>query len=252
VSTFYPLGSQLTNADITGADTVSPSFIPDMEGTYVLQLTVRDGLDMSFDNVAVTVSSQILTLVLPIGGEVIPSGGIYGICWEAPYNAVKFDLYYSLNSGAPWNFIKSVTGMYCVHWDVPVVTANKKKCLVKVIGYDSNSVKVGEDISDKPFTIEVLRGTLPNGGETFTSGNTSTIQWTTHKTIRPVAKTVLKYTTDGTTWKPIKTLTGNPGSFNWKVPDALSTKCKVKVILKDEDGANIGTDISNNFFTIQP
>jgi hypothetical protein len=133
-----------------------------------------------------------------------------------------------------------------------VVTANKKKCRVKVIGYDSNGTLVGEDISDKPFTVEVLRITSPNGRETLTSGYTSTIQWTTHKTIRPLAKTVLKYTTDGTTWKAIKTLTGNPGSFNWKVPDASSTKCKVKVILKDEDGANIGTDISNNFFTIQP
>jgi hypothetical protein len=224
-----------------------------MAGTYVLQLAVSDGLDMSFDNVAVTVSSQILTLVLPNGGDVIPSGGIYGICWEAPYNAVKFDLKYSLNNGTSWNFIKTVTGLNCTHWEeIPVVTANKKKCRVKVIGYDSKGTLVGEDISDKPFTIEVLRVTSPNGGETLTSGNTSTIQWTTYKTIRAVAKTVLKYTTNGTTWKAIKTLTGNPGSFNWKVPDASSTKCKVKVILKDEDGANIGTDISNNFFTIQP
>ena len=248
-----PAGSQIRNEDIIGVDSVSPSFTPDMIGTYVLQLTVSDGLDMSFDNVAVTVSSQILTLVLPNGGDVIPSGGIYGICWEAPNNAVKFDLEYSLNNGTSWNFIKSVPGLNCTHWEeVPVVTANKKKCRVKVIGYDSNGTLVGEDISDKPFTIEVLKVTSPNGRETLKPGDTSTIQWTTYKTIRAVAKTALKYTTNGTTWKAIKTLSGNLGSFNWKVPDASSRKCKVKVILKDEDGANIGTDISNNFFTIQP
>jgi hypothetical protein len=149
--------------------------------------------------------------------------------------------------------IKSVTGLNCTHWEeVPVVTANKKKCRVKVIGYDSIGTPIGEDISDKPFTIEVLRVTSPNGRETLKSGNTSTIQWTTNITIRPVAKTVLKYTVDGSTWNAIKTLTGNPGSFNWKVPAASSTKCKVKVILKDASGANIGTDISNKFFTIQP
>jgi hypothetical protein len=197
--------------------------------------------------------SQSISLVLPNGGDVIPSGGIYGICWEAPSNAVKFDLMYSINNGKSWNLIKSVTGLNCTHWEeVPVVTANKKKCRVKVIGYDSNSVKVGEDISDKPFTIEVVRVTSLNGGETLKSGDKVTIQWITNRTIRPVAKTVLKYTTNRSTWNAIKTLTGNPGSFNWKVPAASSTKCKVKVILKDESGTNIGTDTSDKVFTIQP
>lgn len=193
-----------------------------------------------------------LTLLVPNGGDVLPSGGIYGICWKAPSNAVKFDLKYSTN-GTNWILIKTVTGLNCTHWEeVPVVTANKKTCRVKVIGYDSNSVKVGEDISDKPFTIEVPRVMSPNGGETLKSGDISTIRWITHKTIRPVAKTVLKYTTDGTTWKAIKTLSGNPGSFNWKIPASLSTKCKVKAILKDANGANVGTDVSDKFFTIQP
>jgi hypothetical protein len=72
-----PAGSQMGNEDIIGADSVSPSFTPDMAGTYVLQLAVSDGLDMSFDNMAVTVSSQILPLVLPNGGKVIPSGSTY-------------------------------------------------------------------------------------------------------------------------------------------------------------------------------
>jgi hypothetical protein len=123
---------------------------------------------------------------------------------------------------------------------------------VKVIGYDSNGTPIGEGISNKPFTIEVVRVTSPNGGETLTSGNTLTIQWKTNKTIRPVAKTVLKYTTDGSTWKKIKTLTDNPESFNWKVPAESSTKCKVKVILKDASGVNIGTDVSDKVFKIQP
>ena len=50
-----PNGSQLTNGDISGEDTVSPSFTPDVGGTYVLQLMVYDGKDAGFDNVAVTV-----------------------------------------------------------------------------------------------------------------------------------------------------------------------------------------------------
>lgn len=166
---------------------------------------------------------------------------------------MKFDLSYSTDNGGHWTLIKSVKGLNCTHWEeVPVVTANKKQCRVKVIGYDSNGVPIGEDISDKPFTIEVLRITSPNGGEILMSGDTSTIRWITHKTIRPVVKTVLKYTTDGTTWKKIKTLTGNLGSFNLTVPAVSSTKCKMKVILKDANGVNVATDVSDKFFTIQP
>ncbi|MEW6214071.1 MAG: hypothetical protein AB1478_02530 [Nitrospirota bacterium] len=51
-----PTGSQLNNDDISGSDTISPSFKPDVVGTYVLELMVSDGLDLGFDNVAVTVA----------------------------------------------------------------------------------------------------------------------------------------------------------------------------------------------------
>ena len=57
-----PTGSQLANGNISGADTVSPSFAPDVEGTYVLQLMVFDGQDTGFDNVAVTVRRNPATL----------------------------------------------------------------------------------------------------------------------------------------------------------------------------------------------
>ncbi len=50
-----PTGSQIANEHISGANTASASFTPDVTGTYVLQLMVHDGKDASFDNVAVTV-----------------------------------------------------------------------------------------------------------------------------------------------------------------------------------------------------
>lgn len=53
-------GSNLTNEDIEDADTESPSFTPDVIGTFVLELTVRDGEDSAFDNVAVTVKAAPL------------------------------------------------------------------------------------------------------------------------------------------------------------------------------------------------
>jgi hypothetical protein len=50
-----PTGSQCANGHISGANTASPSFTPDVIGTYVLQLMVFDGIEAGFDNVAVTV-----------------------------------------------------------------------------------------------------------------------------------------------------------------------------------------------------
>ncbi len=216
-----------------------------------------DGNTFSGDGCSSTCQFEVIVIkvLVPNGGDVLPSGGTYAICWEAPSNAVKFDLRYSTNNGTSWNLIKSVTGLSCTHWEVPVVPVNKKKCRAEVIGYDSNGVLVGGDMSDKPFTIEVVGVISPNGGETLKSGATSTVRWITHKTIRPVAKTVLKYTINGgTTCKTIKTLTGNPESYNWTIPSVPSTKskCKVKVILKDASGVNVGTDVSDKVFTIQP
>jgi hypothetical protein len=199
----------------------------------------------------------LVTLLVPNGGDVLPSGGTYAICWQAPSNASRFDLFYSLNNGTSWNPIKTGTGPGCLHWEIPVVTANKKKCRVKVIGYDSNGMLVGEDISDKPFTIEVARITSPNGGEVLSTGSTWNIKWEDFETIRPVAKTKLFYSTNGgNTWNLIKTLKGDPGligaSYSWTVPSVSSTKCKVKVVLKDASGINVGKDVSDKVFTIGP
>jgi hypothetical protein len=98
----------------------------------------------------------------------------------------------------------------------------------------------------------VLRVLYPNGGETLTSGNTVNIRWLTNMTVMPVAKTTLQYTTNGITWNPIKTLSGNLGLYPCLVPSVPSTTCKVKVILKDANGIRMVIDTSDRYFTIQP
>jgi len=70
-----------------------------------------------------------------------------------------------------------------------------------------------------------------------------------------VKKVKLFYTYNGgTNWILIYTLLrDNPGSYSWSVlPSANSANCKVKVILKDAYGNTIGTDVSDEVFTIQP
>jgi hypothetical protein len=192
-------------------------------------------------------------LITPNGGEVISSGSTYTVTWSAPPEAVKFKLQYSLNNGSTWKLIaKNLTGT-SYNWTVPCPNNNKVNSLVKVIGFNASGTKVGEDVSDSTFTIEVIKVTSPDGGETLTSGTIHTITWQTNGTIRPVASVKLSYSTNGgSTWKAIKTLTGNPGSYNWTVPNVTSSTCKVKVVLKDSGGVTVGSDMSDGLFTIQP
>ena len=196
------------------------------------------------------------TLITPNGGEVIPSGSTYTIKWGTFPGATSFKLMYSMNKGKKWKLIDGGMTGTSFDWQVPTSPKNKKKCLVKVIGYDASGRKVGADTSDSTFTIEVAKVTFPNGGETLASGYPYTITWTTNETKGAVAKVVLKYTQNGgVTWEKITAIEGiDPETHLWTVPGVPKTKskCKVKVVLKDASGNPIGSDRSDSYFTIQP
>jgi uncharacterized delta-60 repeat protein len=198
---------------------------------------------------------QKVNLLAPNGGENIPSASTYRIEWTAPAEAVSFKLSYSIDNGMTWVSIPGANNLTerSYIWTVPKPWGNQKQCLVKVIGYDSSGIKIGGDISDAPFTIEVVKLESPNGGVTYTSGDPLTITWTTNGTKRDVAKVKLYYTKDGgTTWNKITREDGNPGSYQWQVPCVKKDKAsyKVKVILLDESGNIVGEDVSNGYFTI--
>ena len=121
--------------------------------------------------------------------------------------------------------------------------------------------KIGSDTSDKPFSIEVVRLTSPNGGPpSLKQGDNTNITWTVNETTQPITKVQLFYTKDGgTTYNSIITLSGAypPGddSQSWTIPQVGTTpktKCKVKVVLKDAEGVIRGSDVSDSFFTIEP
>lgn len=201
-------------------------------------------------------STSSITLLAPKGGEIIPSGSEYSITWEAVPAAVKFTLMYSLDLGTTWTLIAKNLPETTYKWPVPKPLGNRKRCLVRVIGLDSNGRKVGVDKSDAPFTIEVIKVTSPNGGESFPSGSTQSITWTTSVTRRAVTEVRIYHTKDGEkTWNLVEIIGGDPGSCPaWTVPTVarMKQRCKVKVVLKDGRGNTVGSDSSDDYFTIQP
>jgi PKD repeat protein len=250
-------GSRAYNDTATGSVTANWSKAVNLNvGPNTITVIAYDNSvnhNQSTQSITIYYDRPPVSLLTPNGGEVIPSGSTYSIQWQAPPEAAKFDLMYSKNNGLTWLTIaNNVTGL-SYNWTVPKPLANKRNCLVKVIGYDASSLKIGEDTSDATFTIEVIRLISPNGGGTLTSGSTHTITWLTNATKKAVAKTKLFYTINGgSTWTLIKTLIGNPGSYNWRIPNVSSSSCKVKVVLRNASGTTIGKDLSDNFFTIQP
>ena len=234
-----------------------------LPGTYSVKARARcsiHNLIISSWSTALDVFMQKVALLYPNGGEVIPSGPTCEIRWGAPPEATTFKLSYSLDNGATWKPINTgapLAGSSYL-WQVPKTGGNKPACRIKIVGYNG-TMKVGADISDKPFTIEVIRLTYPNGGEApFLSEQEIIITWTAYATIRPINQVKLLYTLDnGLTWKPFLSQPApgsDPASHTVKLPKVTKVKsrCKVKVDLKDAIGKKVGSDVSDGTFTISP
>jgi hypothetical protein len=135
---------------------------------------------------------------------------------------------------------------------VPTPPGNRANCYVKVVAYSGSTV-VGSDRSDTSFTIQVVKIVQPNGGETLSSGSNYPIQWEVNRTKSPVTKVNLYYTTNkGVSYVLITSIpTGDSGTHPW-TPTVASTKpnCKVKVVLYGTKNVALGSDVSDNYFTI--
>ncbi|GAF95921.1 unnamed protein product, partial [marine sediment metagenome] len=139
------------------------------------------------------------------------------------------------------------------NWTVPNTPSTQ--CLVKVYAYD-DAANEGSDVSDAFFTIQqdteppLVTVVQPNGGEVLNEGSVYTIQWNATDNIG-ITSSDIDYSYDGgTNWYDVADLSGNPGSYDWTVPNTPSTQCLVKVTCFDA-ATNSGFDVSDNFFTIE-
>ena len=76
-----------------------------------------------------------------------------------------------MDNGTTWKPIVQglLTGRSYDDWLVPVPKSNKRKCLVKITGYNEGGAKIGTGVSE-PFTIEVASITAPIEGEIVPKG----------------------------------------------------------------------------------
>jgi len=195
-----------------------------------------------------------VNLLFPTGGEIIPAGSQYTVAWEAPLNAVRFRLSGPKGCGIGTRFFTD-TSATC---DAPLLQKNKNNCFMKVIAYDSRNKKIGYDTPDSKFTIEVVTITSPNEETVCTGGQICPINW--NKSVYVHATSIELYYSlkNGAKWSRIpgiEKLSPDAGTFNgWIAPNVSkpSTKCKLRIILRDSEGKIVGRHISVGTFTIQP
>ena len=199
-----------------------------------------------------------VNILLPNGGEVIPSGQPFTIVWEASQDIASFRVSYSMDNGVTWILLTlDRLAEKNLVWNVPTPKSSETSCLVKVAGYDAMGTKLWTDKSSDIFTIEVVDITSPAGGDTLTAGTPQAILWDTNGLADSVDNFKLLYTINGgVTWKVIHSPVpgeGNPGSYLWDtIPGVPEPKpeSRIKLLLRNTAGKTMGRALSD-FFVIQ-
>ncbi|MBL7130548.1 MAG: hypothetical protein ISS45_03965, partial [Candidatus Omnitrophica bacterium] len=221
---------------------------------------VSDESDASFRILSLRVTS-------PNGGEVWEQGKTHNITWTSmgtiPNNVVKIE--YSSDAGSNWETVSDITpntGTY--QWTVPQAASDS--VLVKISGISGSDIM---DTSDDNFAIvpvPEITVTSPASGASWMFGTEETIQWQTNQN-QFTGNFILEYSTDGfvNDINTIQTVTAavpdNPnddisGSYDWAIPDAVSSTAQVRVkeetIPPARDTQQVVSGLSAAFSIIEP
>ena len=95
----------------------------------------------------------------------------------------------------------------------------------------------------------IVQVTSPNGGETWKAGEKRRITWVVPEDAQVTGITISFSSTSGSAPEKVVSLSGNPGSYEWQVPDVSSTACLVLIEVSDASGSR-ARDQSDKVFTI--
>jgi hypothetical protein len=200
-----------------------------------------DGVPSDQSNVVFTIIyAPFITVISPNGGEDWQAGSDHGITWTSSGTSGNVKIEYSRNNGLAWTTIIASTSDDGTHpWTVP--TATSASYLVRITDTDGSPT----DQSDALFTVARIIVSTPNGGENWPIGSSQQIKWS-YSSAGDSLK--IEYSTDnGSNWSVVvSSIASTGGPYTWKIPNAPSTTCLVRIT--DKDGCP--TDQSNAVFTI--
>ncbi len=237
-----------------GSTSVNQSYnwtVPNMPSSAT-RIRVSDALDAtkadSSNGDFSIVQDQSIIVNSPNGGEVWTGGTNRVVSWASNGTSSTLWLFYSTDNGQNWTYINQVssfTNQYT--WTVPNTSSTQAIFRVQ----DANN-SCRNDVSDAVFTILPAVPTFtiisPNGGNTLYTGTLHTINWSSQFVTTNFVR--LEYSVDnGNSWTTIVNATSNSGSYNWSVPNTITSQALVRV--SDFSNANL-LDVSNSVFSISP
>jgi len=201
-------------------------------------------------NADFAIVSPTLTITSPNGAEQWVMGTQHNITWTSigSISANDLKLEYSTDGGSSWvTIVEGEVNDGSYAWTVASVVSGT--CKVRIT--DTGRTDAPQDASDGVFAILVPQITVasPNGGELWTVGDTEVITWSVIGQLLGSLK--IEYSKDNfiSDVQPIATVTNTLTSYNWVVPDDVSTTVRIR-IMDVERVASV--DKSNSDFTILP
>lgn len=183
--------------------------------------------DISDNNFTITYpGTQLIKVTSPIGGEKWAAGTPHVITWNAAgISNVKIE--YTVNNGISWNTIVASTPSTGFYTWTQVPNIPSTNCKIRI----SDAADGIPSVESEFFSIgpaPSLKIISPNGNETWLSGSTKEIKWTSEN----VENVKIEYTTNaGATWNRIVASTPSIGTYMWNnIPDVNnSLLCRVRV-----------------------
>ncbi|MBI2416668.1 MAG: hypothetical protein HYV28_01970, partial [Ignavibacteriales bacterium] len=235
-------------ANISNSGTYEWQSLPDISSA-LCKVKVEDATDSMLNDVSDSVfviykTAKSILVTAPDGGENLVAGSTTNITWSnTGVSSVHID--FTTNNGVTWSRIVSDTegdGFYS--WNPIPANITSTNCKIKVIDA-SDSLLFDE--SNAVFTIvpqPAISVISPNGGESYSSGTTQIISWTS----TGVAEVKIELSSNnGASWDTIRTRVNSLGQYSWEVPSINSTLCRVRI---SNATGGIPSDISDNNFTI--
>ncbi|NQU99302.1 MAG: hypothetical protein HQ538_01065, partial [Parcubacteria group bacterium] len=206
-------------------------------------------------------SIPVINITKPTSGDVFTLGSsTIDIIWntQAAYqiSKVNIDMIFATNSMGNIVYDLNNTGSY--QFSPPVYWSSGNNVKIRISGTDDVNGKT-VTVYSKPFSLvsppppptPFVQVISPNGGEAFKLGASTTIKWYATST-NPINSVRIKASYPGS--KPyIKSGAPNTGSYVWTIPnssDYLGDKIKIEIIAEDSKTGALGSDESDNYFSI--
>lgn len=208
--------------------------------TSYTYLGLTDASDEAF-----TIIKRAITLTSPVGGEGWLVGEKRPIKWQSEYlpgGHINVEL--SRDGGVMWQTLASdIADTSSLLWTV--AAPESANCMVKVSSAEHPSVQA---VSPEAFSIATgsLTITSPNGGETWRTGRSASITWSSANIDGRV--NIFVSHNSGGDWDTLATEVPNTGSYSFIAGYPTSPNTRIRVASLQHPSVS---DVSDADFTIQ-